>query len=127
MGYYACGDVLLASVALDNRTIAKTRPVIVISTSADGTVRVCPVSSKPPSDAPCLPLSIDDFAQGGLDLFGESYILTSRIVSVRSGAVIGKKGRLLPEPLADILGRVPSDLSPAPRPDPKRKTGRPPR
>nr|WP_321350662.1 type II toxin-antitoxin system PemK/MazF family toxin [uncultured Methanoregula sp.] len=125
MGHYACGDVLLASVALDNRTSAKTRPVIVIGTSADGTVRVCPVSSKPPSDAPSLPLSIDDFAQGGLDLFGESYIMTSRIVSVRSGAVIGKKGRLLPESLAEILNRVPGDLSPGLRPDPKRKTGRP--
>jgi len=107
MGKYLCGDVLLAPVALDSRTPPKTRPVVVIGTSDDGTVRVCPVSSKPPDDAPSLPLTMDDFASGGLDLFGESYVMTSRVVTLRSGEVIGKKGRLTPESLQEIAGRVP--------------------
>lgn len=102
MAQYLCGDVLLAPVALDNRTLAKIRPVVVIGTSDDGTVRVCPVSSKAPADAPCLPLSIDDFAAGGLDLFGESYVMTSRVVSLRSGDVIGKKGRVTKEYLGEL-------------------------
>ena len=62
MGQYFCGDVLLASVALDNRAAVKIRPVVVIGTGDDGTVRICPVSSSPPNDAPSLPLMIDDFA-----------------------------------------------------------------
>jgi hypothetical protein len=103
MGQYVCGDVLLASVALDNRTPAKTRPVVVIGVSGDGTVRICPVSSKPPSDAPSLPLSIDDFEQGGLDLFGESYIMTSRVATIRAGEVIGKKGRLCGDCIEEVL------------------------
>src|SRR5512145_959737 len=69
MGQYTCGDVLLASVALDSRTSPKTRPVVVIGTTTDGTIHICPVSSKPPTDAPSLPLTIDDFSKGGLDLF----------------------------------------------------------
>lgn len=124
MGQYLRGDVLLASVALDNRSNPKTRPVIVIGTSDDGTLHVCPVSSKPPTDAPCQPLTIDDFATGGLDLFGESYIMTSRVVTLRSGDVIGKKGRLTADSLADIAGRVPAAFLPGPQPKPK-SSGRP--
>lgn len=112
MGQYAVGDVLLASVALDDRTPPKTRPVIVIATEESGLIRICPVSSKPPTDAPCLPLSIDDFATGGLDLFSESYIMTSRVLMLRSSAVIGKKGRLNGEALPEILARVPGPAVP---------------
>ncbi len=120
MGQYFCGDVLLASVALDNRTHAKIRPVVVIGTCNDGTVHICPVSSKPPNDAPSLPLTIDDFATGGLDLFGESYIMISRVVTLRSGQVIGKKGRLTHDSLAEIFGRVPENFRPGSSPAQKR-------
>jgi len=102
MGQYVRGDVLLASVALDDRTGPKTRPVVVIGTEGPGRIRICPVSSRPPTDAPGLPLTIDDFVTGGLDLFGESYVMTSRVLTIRSGNVIGKKGRLTRETLDEI-------------------------
>jgi len=108
MGQYACGDVLLATVALDDRTAAKIRPVVVIRAGAPGTFRVCPVSSKAPNDAPCLPLTIDDFETGGLDLFSESYVMTSRVLVLRAADVIGKKGRLTRASLAEIAGSVPA-------------------
>jgi mRNA interferase MazF len=103
MGQYACGDVLLASVALDDRAQKKTRPVIVIRSGDSGLLHICPVSSKPPSDAPCLPLTIDDFSSGGLDLFSESYIMTSHVLTLAGSAVIGKKGRLTKESLAEVI------------------------
>jgi len=107
MGQYVRGDVLLAAVALDDRTAAKTRPVVVIRTEEPGRIHICPVSSKAPNDAPCLPLTIDDFATGGLDLFSESYVMTSRVLVLRAGDVIGKKGRLTKESFAEITGSVP--------------------
>jgi mRNA interferase MazF len=116
MGQYVKGDVLLASVALDDRTLPKTRPVVVIGTEEPGRVHICPVSSKPPSDAPSLPLAIDDFTTGGLDLFGESYVMTSRVLTIRSGDVIGKKGRLTADALGEIAGRVPAPSLPGPAP-----------
>jgi mRNA interferase MazF len=116
MGQYVKGDVLLASVALDDRTLPKTRPVVVIGTGEPGRVHICPVSSKPPSDAPSLPLSLADFATGGLDLFGESYVMTSRVLIIRSGDVIGKKGRLTKESLAEVTGRAPAVTQPGPAP-----------
>jgi mRNA interferase MazF len=116
MGQYVKGDVLLASVALDDRTLPKTRPVVVIGTEEPGRVHICPVSSKPPSDAPSLPLSLPDFATGGLDLFGESYVMTSRVLIIRSGDVIGKKGRLTKESLVEITGKIPAVVQPGPAP-----------
>lgn len=116
MGQYLRGDVILVPVALDDRSSAKTRPAVVIVTSGTGLIHVCPVSSKPPSDAPCIPISLDDFSDGGLDLFGESYVMTSRVLTLTSGKVIGKKGRLTPESLAEIAGRVPSVSLPGPAP-----------
>ena len=72
MGQYTRGDVVIAPVAIDERSVAKTRPAVVIGTGAQGEVYLCPVSSKPSSDAPSVPISLDDFSSGGLDLFGES-------------------------------------------------------
>jgi mRNA interferase MazF len=112
MGQYQRGDVILASVTLNDRSSAKTRPAVVIACDTTGTLHVCPVSSKPSSDAPCIPVSLDDFSAGGLDLFGESYVITSRLLTLRSGDVIGKKGRLTAESLAEIAGRVPAAMLP---------------
>jgi mRNA interferase MazF len=110
MGQYQRGDVILAPVALDDRSRVKTRPAVVIDCGKTGILQVCPVSSKPPSDAPCIPITLDDFSDGGLDLFGESYVMTSRVLSLQSRIVIGRKGRLTTEALADIAGRVPAAM-----------------
>lgn len=106
MGKYVKGDVLLASVALDDRTPAKTRPAVVIETEVQDRIRVCPVSSKQPSDSSSIPISIDEFSSGGLDLFQESYVMTSRVLTIHLREVIGKKGRLTAEVTAEIAGRV---------------------
>nr|WP_320162051.1 type II toxin-antitoxin system PemK/MazF family toxin [uncultured Methanoregula sp.] len=124
MGQYLRGDVLLASVALDDRQGAKTRPVVVVSATGSGELRVCPVSSKPPTDAPCLPLSIDDFATGGLDLFTESYVMTSRVVTLRTNEVIGKKGRLMTEFLEEIVRQGPAPVEQGTKGVSRKKSGR---
>ena len=123
MGEYSRGDVLLASVALDARSPPKARPVVVTGAGEPGWIRVCPVSSKAPSDAPCLPLALDDFASGGLDLFSESYVMTSRVLTIRNSEVIGRRGRLTPEALAGIAGHVPAALPAGERPV-RKKPGR---
>lgn len=124
MGRYLPGDVLLVSVALDDRTLPKARPAIVIATEEPGRILVCAVSSKPPSDAPSLPLSIDDFATGGLDLFTESFVIISRVLAINSGDVIGKKGRLTAESLAEITRRVPGASLAGALPNKKRSARR---
>jgi len=116
MGQYVKGDVLLASVSLDDRTAPKTRPVVVIRTEEPGRLHICPVSSKAPSDAHSLPLTLDDFSSGGLDLFGESYVMTSRVLTLSGSAVIGKKGRLTPESLAEICSWIPAAIPPGTAP-----------
>jgi mRNA-degrading endonuclease toxin of MazEF toxin-antitoxin module len=100
-------------MSLDEKSPAKIRPAIVVQAGTDGGVRVCPVSSKPPTDAPCIPISLGDFSEGGLDLFGESYVMFSRVRTLRSGDVIGKKGRLTQESLAEIVAGIPDPVSTA--------------
>jgi mRNA-degrading endonuclease toxin of MazEF toxin-antitoxin module len=107
MGQYVRGDVILVSVSMDEKSPAKSRPAIVVRAGAAGEILVCPVSSKPPTDAPCIPISLDDFSQGGLDLFGESYVMISRVLTLRSGDVIGKKGRLTQESFEEIAAGIP--------------------
>lgn len=124
MGQYLRGDVLLAAVALDDRTAPKTRPVVVIASDNEGHLRACPVSSKPPNDAPCLPLTIDDFESGGLDLFSESYVMVSRVLVLRAGDPLGKKGRLTRESLAEIAARAPAPESAGTREMNRSATGR---
>ncbi|MGB4235445.1 MAG: type II toxin-antitoxin system PemK/MazF family toxin [Methanoregulaceae archaeon] len=103
MGSYYPGDVLLVPVRMGRRAAGKVRPVVVIGTGDQGFLLVCPVSSRPPAGAPALPLGLDDFAEGGLDLFGESYLLPSHACRVPAREVVGKKGRLSPGAVERIL------------------------
>jgi mRNA interferase MazF len=112
MGNYLRGDVVIAPVAFEKRSGTKTRPAVVIATGQTQEVYLCPVSSKPSSDAPCVSISLNDFSEGGLDLFGESYVLTSRVLVIRSGEVIGKRGHLSEESFASVMIKVPPSLIP---------------
>jgi len=112
MSHYIRGDVVIAPVAFEERNRAKARPAVVIAMGQTHEVYLCPVSSKPPSDASSVPISLDDFSEGGLDLFGESYVLTSRVFVIRSGEVIGKRGRLTEESITSIAIKVPPSLIP---------------
>ena len=108
MSRYLPGDVVLVSIAIDTRAGAKIRPAVVVRSRGNGTVEICPVSSQPPSDSASTSLSIDDFAQGGLDLFSASYVMTGRVFAIRNVDVIGKRGRLVPEYLRTILEEIPA-------------------
>ena len=107
MGRYLRGDVILAPVAFEERGGAKTRPAIVISAAENGDVQICPVSSRPPTDATCVPISLNDFSEGGLDLFSDSYALIGRIRTIRSGEVVGRRGKLTQECVASIIAQTP--------------------
>jgi len=110
MSHYSRGDVVLAPVPFEERNGAKNRPAVVIFATAEGKVYVCPVSSKPSTDAPSLPISLDDFSAGGLDLFSESYVLTSRVSVIGNGEVIGKLGRLTSQTITEITLQIPDPM-----------------
>jgi mRNA-degrading endonuclease toxin of MazEF toxin-antitoxin module len=101
MSRYVPGDVLLVPFPHEGE-ITKVRPAIVIATQPGGDLCLCPISSNPRAVATCIPISIDDFDEGGLDLFSESYVQTDTVRIVKSGMVIGKKGQVT----RDFLVRV---------------------
>jgi mRNA interferase MazF len=112
MGHYCRGDVVIAPVACGEGGGIKTRPAVVIGTGDHGDVYVCPISSKPSSDTHYIPINLDDFSEGGLDLFGESYILTSRVFVIRNGSVVGKRGCLTPDSISSVLTGMSQPLLP---------------
>lgn len=102
MGRFYPGDILLARIRLKESGNLKTRPVLVIGSSHEGLLTVCPVSSSAPSDAPFIGLAPCDFLEGGLDICDESYVLVAMSFLIRPGEVIGKKGRVAAEVIASV-------------------------
>jgi len=107
MGQYAGGDVLLAAVCIGGEGRRKVRPVVVVSAGKGGNLLICPVSSNPSIYGVSVPLSLDDFVRGGLDLFTESYALAAYATTIQQADVVGKKGVLLPETMVAIRGAIP--------------------
>jgi mRNA interferase MazF len=103
MGEYFRGDVILAPIQLGNRSRPKGRPALVLAVQKNTMLHVCPISSQEPYDAPFTSISLHDFANGGLDMFDDSFVLTSYLCNVRTTDVIGKKGRLKDETLEVIV------------------------
>lgn len=101
MSRYVPGDVLLVPLPHEGGP-AKVRPAIVIATQPGGDLCLFPIRSNPRAGAMCIPISIDDFDEGGLDLFSESYVQTDTVRIVKSGMVIGKKGQVT----RDFLERI---------------------
>ena len=110
MSHYRPGDVVLAPVRFHRREESvKIRPAVVIEQQNDGRVIVCPVTSRQPDNSPHLTLGLDDFANGGLNLFEESYVLLSERTAVAVGLIAGKKGRLNAEWLSELRRQL-SDI-----------------
>ena len=122
MGHYSRGDVVIASVSIDEKSGLKTRPAMVIGGGERNDIFLCPITSRAATDTACVPVSLDNFSEGGLDLFGESYILASHVVKIRCGEIIGKKGRLTEETITTVMSVVPQSLRAegGERPNPRR-------
>ncbi len=110
MGHFIPGDVIIAQVRCFGRTSAKLRPAVVVGCEQNGDLRIVPVSSQPSTDRPSLPLSLDDFREGGLDMFDESYVLFTHVSTIHPGDVVGKRGHLNSE----YTGRVLASVTPGP-------------
>jgi mRNA interferase MazF len=121
MGRYARGDVVLAPVPFEEWRGAKIRPAVVVSATENGELCVCPVSSRPPSDAPSLPIGLDDFVTGGLDLFSESFVLTVKAGRLRAADVIALKGRLTAETVDAIDAQMRFPREPSAPKDPRHR------
>lgn len=106
MGHFVRGDVIIAQVPCFGRSGAKVRPAVVVGNARNDELLVAPVSSKSSTDSPSLPLSLDDFSEGGLDMFNESYILISHVSTIHPRDIVGKRGRLTSEYIDLLIAQV---------------------
>lgn len=98
-------DVILVPFPFAGEPGAKLRPALVIALAESGDPVCCPIRSSDRAGACCIPIGIDDFVAGGLDLFSVSFVQADTIRTVRAGSVVGKKGRVTTDYLAEI-GRI---------------------
>jgi mRNA interferase MazF len=108
MSHFQKGDMIIGSVSFEERSGPKVRPCIVVAAGDNNVLFVCPVSSRPSYDECSVPLSILDFYTGGLDMFEESYVLPSRVLKIKSGDVLGKRGRLSDQCILRIIKEIPA-------------------
>ncbi|MBN1432590.1 MAG: type II toxin-antitoxin system PemK/MazF family toxin [Methanomicrobiaceae archaeon] len=106
MTRYFPGDVVIASMDLRGQGGRKSRPAVVIGESGKNSFLLCPVTSRLPDGSDYLPIGLDDFEKGGLDLFEESYVLVSDAGTVGGRDIHGKKGRLKSSIFLEISGKV---------------------
>jgi len=106
MTRYFPGDVVIASMDLRGPGGRKSRPAVVIGEAGKNRFLLCPVTSRRPENSDCLPLGLDDFEKGGLDLFEESYVLFSDAGIVEGRYIHGKRGHLASSVFLEISGRV---------------------
>jgi len=103
MSRYLPGDVILVPFPFAGEPGAKLRPALVIAVAASGDPVCCPVRSSERPGACCIPIGIDDFATGGLDLFTASFVQADTVRTIRAGTVVRKKGRITAEYLTVIV------------------------
>ena len=94
MSTYSPGDIVLVRFPFTEGSVAKLRPALVIALESKGDPVCCPIRSSPRSGTPCIPIGIEHFESGGLDLFSESYVQTDTACTIRKGDLAGKKGRV---------------------------------
>jgi mRNA interferase MazF len=106
MSRYNPGDVLLVPFPFAEETALKLRPAIVVALGTNGDPVCCPIRSSLRAGSPGIPIGIDDFMTGGLDLFSESYVQTDTVRLIQCGTVAGKKGVVTREFLAQVSSLI---------------------
>ncbi len=102
MSRYFRGDVILTAVRVGPYDEGKVRPAVVVHADEKGCLMVCPISCSPSWDQPSVPIDLEDFQDGGLDILDKSYALTGVIVRIPARDVAGKRGRLTREAMEAI-------------------------
>lgn len=96
MSSYRQRDVVLAPFSFHKRDSIKVRPAIVLGEES-GDLLLAPCSRRKADSLPSITISLDDFEEGGLELFEDSVVLVAHQAHVPKRKIISKKGRLTME------------------------------
>lgn len=102
MGSYRERDVVLAPFSFYPGENAKVRPAIVLL-EEQGALLLAPCSRRQAGSVSAITIDLDDFEEGGLELFEESVVLLAHQAKVPKRKVITKKGRLTREAFEKIV------------------------
>ena len=98
------GDVVALPFPFSDLSGEKRRPALVLATLSGNDVILCQIISRNRNDKLSIPLSLPDFAAGGLPI--ESYIRPNRIFTADKNIIIRKAGTLKKEKMKIITEAV---------------------
>jgi len=104
MSSYRQRDVVLAPFSFYPGDSPKVRPAIVLLEEA-GDILIAPCSRRQTDSLLAITIDIDDFEEGGLELFEESVVLVAHQAKIPKRRIISKKGRLTREAFERIMNR----------------------
>ena len=101
---FEAGDLVLLLFPFSDLTSVKRRPVLMLTApDAQGDFVACPVTSRA-GWVHARPLSPDDLAEGTLPL--RSWVRTDKVVTLHTGLIARRFGRVTAEYRAAIAGEV---------------------
>jgi hypothetical protein len=107
MNPYRPRDVVIVPFPFQQGEGKKNRPAVVLAVESDQ-VRLAPCTRRSADGISAVRIDLDDFEEGGLDLFEESNVLIAHHATVPVKKVIKKKGKLTKEAFEAIIhpGRI---------------------
>ncbi|MDO8841422.1 MAG: type II toxin-antitoxin system PemK/MazF family toxin [Methanocalculus sp.] len=102
MNPYRPRDVVIVPFPFQQGEGKKNRPAVVLAVESDQLL-LAPCTRRPADGISAVKIDLEDFEEGGLDLFEESSVLIAHHAKVPVKKVVKKKGRLNEDTFNSII------------------------
>lgn len=104
MGRFVKGDVVVVPFPFSDLSASKRRPACVVATLTGDDVILCQITSQGTRDQQAIPLTANDFVEGGLRR--DSNIRPNRLFTADSTIILYKTGTLSPSKIQEITAKI---------------------
>ncbi len=109
MGQFVRGDVVVIPFPFSDLSGAKRRPALVVAALPGDDVILCQITTQSFFNSYAIPISYDDFAEGGLH--SDSNIRPEKLFTADSAIIAYRAGSLTQTKLQEVLAKVVEILS----------------
>ena len=104
MGTSVKGDVVVVPFPFSDLSTAKRRPALVVATLTGDDVILCQITSRAVADSYAVPVTDDDFADGGLR--EDSNVRPNRLFTADFNIVLYRAGTLNAAKVREVIDKI---------------------